>query len=165
MRVLEGRAPGGNNGAHAIPDYPNFSITFEEQLVVDQSTVDDARDHIPITDDHTDIGVLLAPLGKLLHHLFGRQRMEMLHEPGPCLSQARFPAHIVQSKHQVYFVIAQLRHVLFLFPDPCGSYACVFSSGSWKAGLRSRSWALDAGMFCRWNSIWMRRRNSRATSS
>src|SRR6266849_5131261 len=50
--VLERGAPSRNNGAHAIPDHPNLAITFEEQLIVDQSTVDNAGDHLPITDDH-----------------------------------------------------------------------------------------------------------------
>src|ERR1700731_4831154 len=30
VRVLERGAPSRNNGAHAIPDHPNFAITFEE---------------------------------------------------------------------------------------------------------------------------------------
>src|SRR5438874_2603266 len=30
VRVLEGRTPGGNDGAHAIPHYPDFSIASKK---------------------------------------------------------------------------------------------------------------------------------------
>src|SRR5208337_5143193 len=62
VRVLERGTPRRNDGAHAVPDDPKFPIAFKKEFVVDQSAIDDAGDHIPITNDHADIGVLLAAL-------------------------------------------------------------------------------------------------------
>src|SRR5580692_9569552 len=57
VRVLESRAPRGDDGPHAIPNYPDFAVTVEEKFVINQSAVYDPCHHVPITDYHADKGV------------------------------------------------------------------------------------------------------------
>src|SRR6266403_2428003 len=150
--ILECCAPRRNDRAHAIPHHPNLAVALKEQFVVDQSAIHNTRHHVPITDDHSNVSVFLAPLREFLHHFFGRQRVKMFHAPRPRLPEPRFTPHIVKSKHQIDFVIAQLRHRESSLSTSQG-YTCVFSSGSRKTTVCSRSWDLDIGMLCRWNSI------------
>src|SRR5690348_13160211 len=51
LRILECGAPGGHDISHAVPYRPNLTIAFEKKLVVNQAAVDDAGDHLPVTDE------------------------------------------------------------------------------------------------------------------
>ena len=42
--------------------------------------------------------------------LFGGAGVEMVHEPRPRFPQAGFPPEVIEPQHEVYFVIADLRH-------------------------------------------------------
>src|SRR6185295_19284211 len=105
-----GRSPSRHDGSHTVPDYPVLPVAFEKQFVVDKSAVHDAGNHLPVADDHADIGVLFAALRKLLHHLFRRGWMKMLDKPSARLTQPRLAPYVIEPQHQVYFFIADLRH-------------------------------------------------------
>src|SRR5438876_11334663 len=53
--ILKSGAPGRNDGAHAVPHDPDFSIALKKKFIVDQAAIHDARHHFPITDHHADV--------------------------------------------------------------------------------------------------------------
>src|ERR1700756_4896065 len=60
QRVLEHYAEGGNDGLEAFPNDPLLAGILEEEFIVDEIAIDNARDHFPIADHHAHEGILLA---------------------------------------------------------------------------------------------------------
>src|ERR1700719_1066807 len=114
VRVFERRTPRGNYRTHAIPYHPQFAIALKKKLIVDQSAIHNGRHHLPVADYHADISVLLAALRIFQHHVLGRLRMKMFHEPRPRLAQTRLAPKVVETEHQIYFLIADLAHTSLL---------------------------------------------------
>src|SRR5216683_3097960 len=84
--IFERRPPSRHDSAHPVPHHPDLTVALEEQLVIDQPAIDDARHHVPIADHHTNECVLFASLRIFLHHVFRGLRMEIFNEP-----RARLP--------------------------------------------------------------------------
>src|SRR5215467_9575165 len=127
MWVLERGAPGRHDASHAIPHDPDFPIALKEQLVIDQSAIHDAGHHFPIADDHANERIFFAALRVFLHHLFRRNRMKMLNEPGPRLAKSRLTSHVIESQHQVDFFIAYLRrHTSFSLLSQVSRLGCSY---------------------------------------
>src|SRR5260370_27739811 len=115
-RVFERGPPDWHDRSHAVPHHPDLAVAFEKQLIINQSVRTDARPPLPIAEHHADVCVLPASLRVFLHHVFRGCRMKVFHKPRTRLPQPRLSPHVIESQHQVDFVIAHLRHVVLLAP-------------------------------------------------
>src|ERR1700720_183673 len=50
--ILEHGAKRRDNGFEAFPDDPLFARVFEEEILIDQAAIDDARAHLPVAEHH-----------------------------------------------------------------------------------------------------------------
>src|SRR5580693_6276563 len=59
-RILEHRTKRGDDGLEAFPNDPLLAGILEEEFLINQATIDDARHHVPVAEHHAHESVFLA---------------------------------------------------------------------------------------------------------